>query len=75
MWLYLRVGYDKLECGLCWAGFGWSLEESENKSSGFVIINYIKIKSLLLYILENILLNFNILIFYDFVLFVILFLI
>lgn len=50
MWLYLRVGYDKLECGLCWVGFGWSLEESESKSSVFVIINYIKIKSLLLYI-------------------------
>lgn len=25
MWLYLRVGHDKLECGLCWVGFGWSV--------------------------------------------------
>lgn len=67
------MGYDKLECGLCWVGFGWSLEESESKNSVFVIINYIKIRSLLLYIRENIYIL--ILIFYDFVLFVILFLI
>lgn len=72
MWLYLRVGHDKLECGLCWVGFGWSLEESENKSSGSAITNHIKIKSPSLYILENISSNSNILIFYDLVLLVIL---
>lgn len=72
MWLYLRVGHDKLECGLCWVGFGWSLEESESKSSVSAITNHIKIKSPSLYIWQNISLNSNILIFYDLVLLVIL---
>lgn len=70
MWLYLRVGHDKLECGLCWVGFG--LEESESKSSVSAITNHIKIKSPSLYIWQNISLNSNILIFYDLVLLVIL---
>lgn len=72
MWLYLRVGHDKLECGLCWVGFGWSLEESESKSSVSAITNHIKIKSPSLYIWQNISLNSNMLIFYDLVLLVIL---
>lgn len=69
MWMYLRVGHDKLGCGFCWVGL--VIEECESKSSVPAITNHIKIKSPCLYIRENISLSSNILIFYDFVLLVI----
>lgn len=43
-------GTWQIECGLCWVGFGWSLEESESKNSVSAITNHIKIKSPWLYI-------------------------